>query len=68
LEDIILLDKLRAKLKHVSDLENILTRLSLGRANPKDLLNLKRSLELIVDSLELIKKEGSSKLNNLLKI
>ena len=62
LKNKILLDKTCEKLKWVSDLENILTRLALWRANPRDLLNLKRSLELIIDTMELINKEGSKKL------
>jgi DNA mismatch repair protein MutS len=68
LKNKILLNKTREKLKWVSDLENILTRLALWRANPRDLLNLKRSLELVIEATELIKKEGSKKLIWLLRI
>jgi DNA mismatch repair protein MutS len=53
--DKILLDKVTEKLKMVADLDNILTRLSLNRANPRDLLNLKKSLETILEIYELIK-------------
>jgi DNA mismatch repair protein MutS len=63
-----LLDSVREKLKYVSDIDNILTRLALWRANPKDLLNLKKSLETILEVIDLIKKEGSDKLNTLLNI
>ena len=64
----ILLDKVTTKLREVSDLDNILTRLSLWRALPRDLLNLKRSLKVILEVYELIKKEGSLKLVKLLNI
>lgn len=68
LKDKILLDKIQEKLKWVSDLENILTRLALWRANPRDLLNLKKSLELVIEAIDLIKKDWSKKLVWLLKI
>jgi len=63
-----LLNSIREKLKYVVDLDNILTRLALWRANPKDLLNLKKSLETILEVIDLIKKEGSANLNNLLHL
>lgn len=68
LSNSILLDKVSSKLREVSDLDNILTRLSLWRALPRDLLNLKRSLEIILEVYELIKKQGSEKLVKLLGI
>jgi len=63
-----LLSNVREKLKYVADLDNILTRLALWRANPRDLLNLKRSLATILEVIELIKKEGNPQLNTLLNI
>ena len=68
LQNPILLDKVTKELKQVADLDNILTRLALWRANPRDLLNLKRSLQVILDVFELIKKEGSDKLIKLLNV
>jgi DNA mismatch repair ATPase MutS len=53
----ILLDKVREKLSFISDIDAILNRLVLERASPRDLLNLKRSLEAILEIIELIKKE-----------
>ncbi len=64
----ILLDKVSNELKQVTDLDNLLTRLALWRANPRDLLNLKNSLEIILEVFELIKKQGSKKLVKLLWI
>jgi len=68
LENPILLDKVTNKLKQVADIDNILTRLALWRANPRDLLNLKNSLIVILEVFDLIKKQGSNKLIKLLEI
>ncbi len=55
----ILLDTVRIKLWFVSDIDSILNRLALNRANPRDLLNLKKSLLSIQEVYEEINKEGS---------
>ncbi len=62
----ILLDKVREKLKNISDINSILNRLALNRALPRDLLNLKKSLIAIVEIYELIQKEWSTKLKTIL--
>jgi DNA mismatch repair ATPase MutS len=63
-----LLDKVTTSLSKVSDLDNILTRLALWRANPRDLIALKNSLQIILDVFEMVKKDWSSKLIKLLEI
>jgi len=63
----ILLDKTRKKLESVSNINSLLNRLALNRANPKDLLNLKKSLQSILEIYELINNEGSKKLKNIIK-
>jgi len=63
----ILLDKTRKKLESVSNINSLLNRLALNRANPKDLLNLKRSLQSILDIYKLINNEGSKKLKDIIK-
>ena len=68
LKDTILLDKVTNNLKLVSDLDNILTRLALWRANPRDLINLKNSLQVILDTFRLIKETWNTKLVKLLNI
>jgi DNA mismatch repair protein MutS len=68
LKNKILLEKVREKLSFISDIDAILNRLALDRVSPRDLLNLKRSLESILEIVELIKKEGSKNLQNILKI
>jgi len=62
----ILLDKIQWELKYVSDVDIILNRLALNRAIPRDLLNLKKSLQSIVNVFEIIKKDWSKKLNKIL--
>jgi DNA mismatch repair protein MutS len=68
LENPVLLDKVQWHLKYVSDIDTILNRLALNRALPRDLLNLKRSLQSIVSVLEIIREIGSKKLNKILEI
>lgn len=63
----ILLDKIREKLEYVSNINSILNRLALNRANPRDLLNLKKSLLSIVEIHEIIQNEWSEKLKQIIK-
>ncbi|MDD5770237.1 MAG: hypothetical protein PHE25_04650 [Candidatus Gracilibacteria bacterium] len=62
LNDKILLDKVREKLSYICDIDAILNRLVLDRSSPRDLLNLKKSLQSILEIIEIIKKDGSEKL------
>jgi len=62
----ILLDKVRNELSYVSNINSILNRLALNRANPRDLLNLKKSLQSILEVFKLIQKEGSGKLKEII--
>ncbi|MCP4523007.1 MAG: hypothetical protein GY828_02185 [Candidatus Gracilibacteria bacterium] len=63
--DKILLDEVREQLKYVADIDSILNRIALNRTNPRDLLNLKRSLQSILDITKIIREKGT---NNLVKI
>ena len=63
----ILLDKTRKQLEYVSNINSILNRLALNRANPRDLINLKKSLQSILEVFKLIENEGSDKLKNIIK-
>lgn len=67
-KDKMLLDKVREKLNYVSDIDLILNRMYLQRSNPKDLLNLKRSLENILEVFEIIKNSENKKLMKLLDL
>ncbi len=62
----ILLDKIRYKLEYVSNINTILNRLALNRANPRDLLNLKKSLQSIIEIYEIIENEWSDKLKQII--
>ena len=66
--DSMLLSKLRVELKNISDIDAILNRLALARALPRDLLNLKRSLESIIQITTIINKSGNKKLQKLLQL
>ena len=65
-QDYIVLEELREELKKISDLEIILSRLSLGRVWPRDLLNLKYSLIAIRNCREILKKSKNPILSSLL--
>ena len=58
IKDKILLSLVWEKLKNICDIDAILNRLALERITPKDLLNLKKSLQSIVDILEIINNSG----------
>jgi len=64
----LLLDKVQGHLKYVSDIDTILNRLALNRALPRDLLNLKRSLQSIVEAMKTIKEIWSEKLVKILDL
>jgi len=64
----ILLDKVRSKLKSVSDIDSILNRFALNRANPRDLLSLKKSLQSVLEAVDVIKTSWNDKLIKLLWI
>jgi len=67
LSDKILLDKIQNELKMVSDIDTILNRLALNRAMPRDLLGLKKSLISIINIMDIIKKEWSKELQEIIK-
>lgn len=64
--DTILLDKIRKELSYVADIDAILSRLSLQRALPKDLLSLKRSLIAVREILNIIESSEYKILKKLL--
>ncbi len=68
LQNKILLDNVRKELSSVSNINWILNRIALNRTSPKDLLNLKKSLQSIMNVLELIKNSDSTKLKELIKL
>jgi DNA mismatch repair protein MutS len=57
---LILRDRLRAELKKVVDLERLMARISLGRANARDLVALKSSADVIPHIREMLADANSS--------
>lgn len=68
LDNSILLTNITEKLKYISDIDAILNRLSLDRATPIDLINLKKSLVSITEIIDLISDKWSNKLKKLINI
>ncbi len=66
LKDKILLDKVREHLSYISDIDAILNRLALDRVSPRDLLNLKKSLQAIVFVYNAISSSENEKLKKLI--
>lgn len=66
LQQPMLLDKVRTKLTCIANIQNILNRIALNRATPKDLLQLKTSLISIVEIIEIIKTDGSKKMQKII--
>jgi len=64
----ILLDEVRQQLVFVADIDSILNRIALNRTNPRDLLNLKKSLESVLEVIEVINQKGSNTLKNIIKL
>ncbi|MFY9221962.1 MAG: DNA mismatch repair protein MutS [Blastocatellia bacterium] len=56
----IMRDRVRQQLGKIQDLERLLGRISLGTANPRDLLSLKSSLKIIPDVKLLLEQATSS--------
>lgn len=66
LNDKILLDKTRDKLSSISNINTILNRIALNRTSPRDLINLKKSLESILEVINTINNSGSKKLKKII--
>lgn len=65
LSDFILLDEAREMLKRVYDLERLAARISFGSANARDLVNVKRSLDVIPELRERLKQSQQAELSAL---
>ncbi|PTX58684.1 DNA mismatch repair protein MutS [Melghirimyces profundicolus] len=57
-DDLILLEEIRDRLKEVYDLERLSARIAYGSANGRDLLSLRRSLETVPDLKGLLSRSG----------
>lgn len=63
--DDLLLSKTRDILKHIGDLERLISKVAVGRINPRELLQLKKALTHIGPLKELILKSASEPLKRL---
>lgn len=64
----ILLEEVREQLWYVADIDSILNRIALNRTNPRDLLNLKRSLQSVLEVQKIIISKGSKKLKSIITL
>ena len=60
-----LLDSVQDKLKYIADMDAILNRIALNRAWIKDMIQLKKSLQSIVEVVEIIKQSWNPLLKNI---
>ncbi|MFY7947421.1 MAG: DNA mismatch repair protein MutS [Bacteroidia bacterium] len=60
-----LLEKVREKLETIGDLNRIAAKISLNRVNPREILQLSRSLKSVTDLHELLKEKGLNTLDGL---
>lgn len=67
IDDSILLDDLKDELKNIYDIERIISKVSFGNANPRDLYNLMKSLEVVPKIAQTITNSGSRNLKELIE-
>lgn len=68
LKDKPLLDDISTELKKIADIDTLLSRIALWRANPRDLLMLKKSLKALVSVFKLIESSKNIELKKILSI
>jgi DNA mismatch repair protein MutS len=66
-QDTTLCEKLVDHLKHISDLERLISKVAVNRINPREMLQLKRSLKHIVPVREALEKHASPQLKKLVE-
>jgi DNA mismatch repair ATPase MutS len=66
LKNKILLQQVQGRLKYISDIDSIMTRLALWRSNCRDLIHLKKSLQMINEIFELVEKSWTEILKEIL--
>ena len=57
-----LLSELRSEMKQLGDLERLISKVAVGRVNPKEMLSLRRALQQTIPIRKLLVESGSSKL------
>ena len=64
-QEVELSEKIAEQLRHVADLERLISKVAVGRINPREMLQLKRSLQAILPVKELLSAAASAELNKL---
>src|SRR5690606_14539311 len=64
-EDVALADAIREPLKQIADLERLISKVAVNRINPRELLQLKRSLKNIAPVREALKADASPELQKM---
>jgi DNA mismatch repair protein MutS len=63
--DTLLCDKIQEHLKHIADLERLISKVAVNRINPRELIQLKRSLKHIQPVRQLLEQHNSPELRKL---
>jgi DNA mismatch repair protein MutS len=64
-KDVHFADAIREPLKHIADLERLISKVAVNRINPREMLQLKRSLKCIVPIREALKGDASPELQKM---
>lgn len=60
-----LTDKIIEHLQHIADLERLISKVAVGRINPREMVQLKRSLQAVVPIKDLLERQSSVSLKKL---
>lgn len=60
-----LADKIIEHLQHIADLERLISKVAVGRINPREMVQLKRSLQAVVPIKDLLERQSSVSLKKL---
>lgn len=60
-----LADKIIEHLQHIADLERLISKVAVGRINPREMVQLKRSLQAVVPIKNLLEQQSSTSLKKL---
>jgi DNA mismatch repair protein MutS len=64
-KDVLLIEELKNNLSYIGDLDKIISKIGFGNANPRDLISLKQSIEVIPNIKKILSNCNSSLLNNI---
>ena len=64
-QEVELAEKIAEQLSHIADLERLISKVAVGRINPREMLQLKRSLQAAIPVKEMLGAASSRELNKL---